>query len=436
MTSAFDRSKRIMNLERRDPPDWFSINNSTRVTNEGRKVAEIYIYDRIGGNIWGEGTTAQDFVDQLKEIGDQDIDLHLNSPGGLAFDGIAIKNALRQHSGQVNVIVDGLAASAASIVAMGGDHVAMEESSQMMIHNASGIVIGNKSDMRQLADDLDKMDGTIAEVYHRKAGGELADWKQAMEDESWYTADEAVKLGLADVANTGKKDKGNDVKNNWDLSIYMYAGRQSAPEPRMFNTAKNSSVGSKEKITVTDKKDDFKPPQLNIQVTNGNEPKAVAEHTFKLATGETSDYAAVQAYVDQIQAEITQLKSDNEAYGKAQEEAAKAERKNFVQQLSTDNKILASEVEDLQALVETFSAEQFTAWKNTYDKRPAISMFANHGQSNNDPGKVENKSAEEQEWATVNAIIDWHRKGGRSEEFIQGTESWKRYEALKPKFEK
>jgi ATP-dependent protease ClpP protease subunit len=193
-----------------------------RIQNKAGDTAEVYIYDEIGYF----GVTAQDFVSDLRRVDASNIELHLNTPGGDVFDGIAIYNALKEHDAAVDVVVDSLAASAGSFIAMAGDTVTMTRNATMMIHDAHGLVIGNASDMTEMAGLLDKMSDNIASIYAERAGGSIADWRGAMRAESWYSADEAVEAGLADeVKGSAKPD------NTFDLSIYSYAGRDQAPAP-------------------------------------------------------------------------------------------------------------------------------------------------------------------------------------------------------------
>lgn len=164
----------------------------------------VLVYGYIGDD-W-DGISARTFADVLSGIGDGGIDLHINSGGGSVFDGIAMKAALHNHPSTVTSYVDGLAASAASFLAMAGDEIVIEKPAKMMIHEASGIVLGNKRDLRELADVLDELDGTIAEMYADRAGGASADWLARMEATTWYGSAEAVKAGLADrVANDSSK---------------------------------------------------------------------------------------------------------------------------------------------------------------------------------------------------------------------------------------
>lgn len=202
-------------------------NNWYDIKNKASDTAEVYIYDEIG--YWG--TTAADFVRDLRDISAKNIDLHLNSPGGEVFDAIAIYNALVQHDANVNTIIDSLAASAASFIAMAGSTVTIAKNATMMIHDAMGLTIGNAADMREMAEALDKMSDNIASIYADHAGGEIADWREAMKAETWYNAEEAMSAGLADEIYGQQSQGSGEEENSWDLSIFQYAGREKAPTP-------------------------------------------------------------------------------------------------------------------------------------------------------------------------------------------------------------
>jgi len=203
--------------------DWYKITNSV-----GGAPAVLHLYDEIG--YWG--ITASDLVAELSALDVSAIDVHINSPGGEIFDGIAITNALRAHRATVTTYVDSLAASIASVIAMAGDRVVMAPNSQLMIHDGSGLCIGNAAEMREMADLLDRQSDNIAAVYAEKAGGDVADWRALMTAETWYTAEEAVAAGLADeVSPTRNPSSGNSPENSWDLSIFRYASRAEAPAP-------------------------------------------------------------------------------------------------------------------------------------------------------------------------------------------------------------
>lgn len=176
---------------------WYRIGAAD--TADGPARTKVYLYGEIGG--WWDGIDANQFVRDLDAI-DTGIDLHINSGGGSVFDGIAIYAALRNHAPGVKTRVDSLAASAASFIAMAGDPIEIEKPGRMMIHDAQGLALGNAGDLRTMADLLDELSGTIAEIYADRAGGTPADWRDAMLTDNgmgrWYTASQAVEAGLAD----------------------------------------------------------------------------------------------------------------------------------------------------------------------------------------------------------------------------------------------
>lgn len=190
---------------------WYRIGAADQAAGGRTKV---YLYGEIGG--WWDGIDANQFVRDLDGIGDQGIDLHINSGGGSVFDGIAIYAALKNHASDVTARVDSLAASAASFIAMAGDTIQVEKPARMMIHDAQGLALGNAGDMRTMADLLDELSTTIAEIYADRAGGTAADWRAAMLSDQglgkWYTATQAVEAGLADevVGAGSSKDTSAD----------------------------------------------------------------------------------------------------------------------------------------------------------------------------------------------------------------------------------
>lgn len=169
-------------------------------------TAELYIYDEIG--YWG--VTAGDVAFVLSQVTSPKLTVRLNSPGGDVFDGVAIYNLLLDHAAMVDVVVDGLAASAASFIAMAGETVTANSGSQFMIHDAWGLAIGNAADMTEMASVLEKTSAMIASIYAERAGGEADGWRTAMLAETWYSAQEAVDAGLADEVVTRPQRGGDD----------------------------------------------------------------------------------------------------------------------------------------------------------------------------------------------------------------------------------
>jgi ATP-dependent Clp protease, protease subunit len=198
---------------------WYSIKGKAQ-------DAEIWIYEEIG-DFWDSGISAKSFAEELKALGKVDnIFLHLNSPGGVVWDGIAIYNLLKQNSARVNVSIEGLAASIASVVAMAGDEVTMAENAMMMIHNPWGITIGNAGDHRAAADMLDKIGDSIILAYLDKQKKTMPDEEMdpqkkkmagLMDAETWMSAQEAMDHGLIDKIGESIK-----MAASFDLSKFKY----------------------------------------------------------------------------------------------------------------------------------------------------------------------------------------------------------------------
>ena len=156
--------------------------------------AEVLIYDEIGAY----GVTAKGFLAELGALPDGvPIDLRLNSPGGSVFDAVAIYNALQRHDGEITVWVDGIAASAASYVAMAGDEIVMPENAFLMIHNPSGLVMGTSAEMREMAATMDKIAGSMIRGYAARSGRSEEEIAALMAAETWFDAEAAIATGLA-----------------------------------------------------------------------------------------------------------------------------------------------------------------------------------------------------------------------------------------------
>lgn len=164
------------------------------------EVPKLYVYGVIGGY----DNDSADFVQAVHGIDAKAIDLHVNSPGGFVYDGVAMYEALQAHSASVAVHIDSLAASAASFLAQAGDSVDISSAGRMMIHDAQGVGIGSPADMREYADLLDAVSDDIAGIYAARAGGKPATWRTAMTATTWYSASQAVDAKLADRV-TGTK---------------------------------------------------------------------------------------------------------------------------------------------------------------------------------------------------------------------------------------
>lgn len=171
----------------------------------------ISILDPIGMDPWtGEGVTAKRIAAALRSIGaDKDVVVNVNSPGGDLFEGMAIYNLLRDHKGSVQVKVLGLAASAASIIAMAGDEILIARAGFLMIHDTWVVAVGNRNDLRAVADTLEPFDTAMADIYSARAGMDANKVQKMMDVETWIGGAAAIDQGFADAllpADEVKKD--------------------------------------------------------------------------------------------------------------------------------------------------------------------------------------------------------------------------------------
>lgn len=159
----------------------------------------ISIYDVIGQDYWsGEGVTAKRVASALRSMGKGPVTVNVNSPGGDMFEGLAIYNLLREHSGEVTVKVLGLAASAASVIAMAGDTVQIARAGFLMIHNAWVMAIGNRNDLEEVAATLKPFDDAMASIYAARTGQDVKAMAKLMDAETWIGGEAAVEGGFAD----------------------------------------------------------------------------------------------------------------------------------------------------------------------------------------------------------------------------------------------
>lgn len=196
--------------ERRTGLDWDAPSSALEkwaerpLAAEADEPATISIYDLIGEDGWtGEGVTAKRVAGALRGIGKRPVTVAINSPGGDMFEGVAIYNLLREHPAEVTVKVLGVAASAASIIAMAGDRIEMGLGTFLMIHNSWGVVIGDRNDFRAAAEMFVEFDGAMADIYVARTGQDRTEIAALMDVESWFRPDEAVARGFADATFDG-----------------------------------------------------------------------------------------------------------------------------------------------------------------------------------------------------------------------------------------
>lgn len=202
---------------RQQKNDWY------RIRNQLEGPTQLHIYDEIGYF----GVSAGDLIRDLADVNGP-LEVHLNSPGGEVFDGIAIYNALLARH-DVTVMIDGLAASIASVIAMAGNPVLIARNAQMMIHDGFGMAIGTAQDMRDLAELLDRTSNNIAGIYSDHTGRPASYWREIMKAETWYDSAEAIEYGLADrLIDSGAGRPVPEVpQDKWDLSVFRRDATQN-----------------------------------------------------------------------------------------------------------------------------------------------------------------------------------------------------------------
>jgi ATP-dependent Clp protease protease subunit len=170
-----------------------------RMINRGGGRGEVFLYGPIGQDFWGDGISAKIFADDLKALGAvTTIDVRINSEGGDVFDGKAMYTLLNAHAAKIIVHIDGLAASAASFIAMAGDEIEIAEGAFIMIHDCTGGCYGRAEDFRSYANLLDAANGSVVDVYVSRTGNDAATVKKWMKDETWMSGKDAVTNKFAD----------------------------------------------------------------------------------------------------------------------------------------------------------------------------------------------------------------------------------------------
>jgi HK97 family phage prohead protease len=298
---------------RGSPLPWYEIRSAADPAQPARpgEDATVFIFDEIGGSF---GIDAKTFAAELQDITAPRINVRINSPGGSVFDAIAIHSALLHHPATVRTYVDGLAASAASVIAMaagpydaasdsGG--VVMMPGSQLMIHDASTVADGNAEDMGKMQTFLDRQSANIAEMYRARGGGDAAEWRDLMLAETWLFAQEAVDAGLADRVEPSpgaqpEPDLAEAMTRSHNLGQYRYAGRRAAPAPRLRRTARPEGGA----VTIARTSSDADRRTAARLRSGDTEPTGAAKRTAP--TGMSA--ARMAAFPAQLRAELVDYK--------------------------------------------------------------------------------------------------------------------------------
>ncbi len=217
--------KKLKSIDKENSKDmnWYNIKNLSQ------NSTEVVIYDEIGQ--WG--IDSKSFIEEVKEISTENILLRINSPGGSVIDGLAIHDAIKRMPQKVTAQIEGLAASIATIIALGADEISMSQNSLFMIHNVWGGETGGAKDMRKAADLMEKMGDRLVNIYVSKTGKDETEIRNWMDEETWFTADEALEAGFIDyveepIALAAKFDINKLNYKNTSIVVDMFKSNKKS----------------------------------------------------------------------------------------------------------------------------------------------------------------------------------------------------------------
>ncbi|PHB31794.1 Clp protease [Bacillus pseudomycoides] len=217
------------------------IKNRFEVLNSANtEEADLYMYGTISAYSWYEGISSSKVREQLKNITAKTINVHVNSGGGDVFESIAISNLLKNHSAQIVIHIDGLAASGASVIAMAADKIIMPKNTMMMIHRAWTYAASNAEGLRKVADRLDKIDTAVTESYTSRFVGERNELEELLAEETWLTAEECKTFGfcdeIVDEIEIPEEDEDDETTKEKILNKYKSSLSASTKEENQENT--------------------------------------------------------------------------------------------------------------------------------------------------------------------------------------------------------
>lgn len=267
-----------------------------QMKNQG-DAAELQLYGVLGEEEWWDDVTSKQFAADVKALRGKPLNVRINSVGGNVFTGNAIYSLLKTHDKKVTVYIDGLAASAASVVAMAGEEVIMPANAMMMIHNPWTVAMGEASDFRKLADDMDKIRDSILTTYENKTGMDRDKIIAMLDDETWLTASEAKDLGFADtilddvkiaaslgggsIAVNGEQFSLNRFKN-LPVSLVQAAADAPTPEKPQNPTAGTVTAASKTEDVMDIETLKAEHPDLFKQVTDAGVKAGVEQERTRI----------------------------------------------------------------------------------------------------------------------------------------------------------
>ena len=222
--------------------------------NDEEKSAELILYGSIGSDEYWDDISDKAFKQDIENLGDvENITLHINSPGGSVFSAVAIANTLKNHKAKITANIDGLAASAATIITSACDTVKMPKNALFMVHNPITFAYGNNQDMQKTLEMLNKVKNSIIETYLNKAKTDKETLSELMDNETWMSAEEAKEYGFVDEILDESVEKevieNKLIINNmaFDISRFKNFKEKKNQDPRIINISVNST-GSPEEI--------------------------------------------------------------------------------------------------------------------------------------------------------------------------------------------
>ena len=283
----------------------------------------LYLYGFVGYfDPWLEtGFSSTEVIAALSEA-EGDLTVHINSAGGLVTEGVAIHNALAQHDGAVTVMVDGIAASAASLIAMAGADIVMAAGAIMMIHDPSGLTYGTADDHLKQATALEKMATAVARVYARRSDQTLESVRTIMREETWFDGPDAVEAGFADRS---ADDPAADPDMSVDYRAYMHApahlleraeqfarqGQRMAAPRAVYGRAKETRMTTKPQAPANVKPAEPQPPALTMESLQADHAELAAGLIDQGAEAERNRILGIEANaLPGHEALVAELKAD------------------------------------------------------------------------------------------------------------------------------
>ncbi len=365
-----------------EPRQWYRIQASAGEGDGGEVTVadevDVYVYGVIGG--WWSGVDAKTFVRAIGGIDAKQLNIHINSVGGSVFDGLAIFQALRNHSARIVTYVDALAASAASIIAMAGDRRIVAPYASVMVHRAWTITIGNDIELRKDADELGRLTKNMARIYTNRGTSEATvdEWLDLMTEESWYYGEEAVDAGLMhevqeDAEKTGdssdanrsvvpgtegEDDEDDDVAqmNRYAMAFFGFTGRDRTVAPRMPHAAAQPAGPTAEVDEQVAPETSGAEPEPTTEPEEDEVSTDLSDISSRLGLTDDADVTAIAAAIDDLKVKADTIpQADPNAQAEAEAQAA------LNADLNAKVDMLTEQVQNMGSQLAAANAEKATA---------------------------------------------------------------------------